>query len=154
MKNCLSKEELFDFCNQELEERKMTEIKKHAENCKACQDNIDLMKSNIDLIKDSINSLNPDIEIKTLPNYSKKANYIRKINYNRILSLAAGVSLIITISTIASLKIFHNLKPVKDYEYLNYIPDMNNAWKNNSVVVTEYDNYGNPIKHQLIGNKN
>lgn len=151
MMNCLSKEELFDFCNKELEESRMSEIKKHADNCEICQQSIDLINKNIALIKDSINFLNPDIRITKNSNFIKKEHKLNKVEYSRILSWAAGICLLVTLSILTTIKFIDNQKPVNDYEYFEYIPDLNDAWKENVITVTRYDKNGNPINHQIIG---
>ena len=50
------------------------------------------------------------------------------------------------------MKITHFQKPVNDYEFLDYVPDMNDAWKEQTIVVTSYDKNGNPTNRQVIEN--
>lgn len=155
MEKCISKEILFDFSNNELSAKDQNFVSKHISECNICKNILVEINESKSLIKDTLHILTPDIN--EIPEFRIKRNSSKKLNefrIRKILSLAAGISLIITISTIASIKIFHNLKPVNDYEYLDYIPDMNDAWQNNSIVVTKYDSNGNPVKHQLIGDSN
>ena len=151
MKNCVKKEELFDYYNHSLKNDRMSEIKNHLVNCKDCQKKLQTIENNISLVKESLRSLNPNIErippFKFIKN--EKPNK-KKIKLSTILSWAAGVCLIITFSTLMMKKYTHNQKPVNDYEHYEYIPDLNDAWKQNSVSVTIYDKTGKPVNHQII----
>jgi|GEM_PF-1842986 len=152
MKNCVKKEELFDYHNHSLENDRMSEIRHHLVNCKDCQKKLQTIENNISLVEESLRSLNPDIEcippFKFIDN--KKTNQ-KKFNLSTILSWAAGICLIITFSTLMMKKYTHNQKPVNHYEHYEYIPDLNDAWKQNSVSVTIYDKNGLPVNHQIIG---
>lgn len=155
MEKCISKEILFDFSNNWLSEEDQNFVSQHISECKQCANLLLEIKESKSLIKEAFDIITP--ELSEIPAFQIRPASTRKINefkLRKFLSLAAGISLILTISTIASIKIFHNLKPVHDYEYLDYIPDMNEAWQNNSIVVTQYDNKGNPVKHQVIENNN
>jgi len=151
MKNCVKKEELFDYYNHSLENGRMSEIRQHLVNCKDCQKKLQTIENNVSLVKESLRSLNPNIErippFKFIKN--EKPNK-KKIKLSTILSWAAGVCLIITFSTLIMKKYTHNQKPVNDYEHYEYIPDLNDAWKQNSVSVTIYDKNGKPVNHQII----
>lgn len=146
MKNCLKKEILFDYYHKSLDSNLMIEIEEHIANCESCQHTLDLLIDEISLIKDSLNIINPDIQ--EIPEYRFRKK--RRIEYSKILSWAASICLLITISTLITVKIIDNQKPVNDYEYFEYIPDMNDAWKKNTISITRYDNNGNPIDHQII----
>lgn len=151
MEKCVGKEILFDYCNNSLDNNKMNLISTHLNSCVECNVEIEKIKDNISTVLNSFNSITP--KNVTIPNFSlqqNKTKILDRYKVKKTLSWAAGISLLITISTLASVKISHNLKPVNDYEYLDYIPDMNDAWQNNSIVVTQYDNKGNPVKHQII----
>jgi len=151
MKNCLKKEILFDYYHKSLDTDLMKKIGEHIAHCKCCQHSLDLLINEITLTKDSLEFINPDI--KEIPEFKiSNEKIIKKINYSRVLSWAASICLLITISTLTFIKIIDNQKPVNDYEYFNYVPDMNDAWKENSITVTRYDNNGNPIDHKIIGN--
>jgi len=151
MKNCVKKEELFNYYNHSLENVRMSEIRQHLVNCKDCQKKLQTIENNVSLVKESLRSLNPNIErippFKFIKN--EKPNK-KKIKLSTILSWAAGVCLIITFSTLMMKKYTHNQKPVNDYEHYEYIPDLNDAWKQNSVSVTIYDKTGKPVNHQII----
>lgn len=148
MKNCLKKEELFDYYNQEIENNHMIEIKNHINECEMCRKELKNLEMDVALLKISLDILNPDVEKVKFKSFTKpNAN---KIVYSKILSWAAGITLLFTVSTITFIKFIHNQKPVNDYEYFEYIPDMNDAWKENSITVTSYDRKGNPINHQVI----
>jgi hypothetical protein len=151
----VSKEILFDYYNKSLVISQMNSISRHLKNCKQCQAILDEIGDNISLSKEYLSIITPELD--KIPDFTLKQQKSKKINEFKIrktLSWAAGISLLITISALASIKISHNLNPVNDYEYLDYIPDMNDAWQNNTIVVTQYDNNGNPVKHQLIETSN
>jgi len=151
MKNCVSKEKLFDYYHSELEKEEMDFIDAHINVCEDCKHLLSQIESEILLVKETINNFNPEyIEI---PEFSlKRSHSLNNYNKMKILGWAASISLLITISTLATQKIIHNQKPVNDYEYFQYIPDINDAWKENSITVTCYDENGNPIDHQVIKN--
>lgn len=152
MKNCVKEEELFDYYNNSLENDRISEIKNHLVNCKDCQKKLQSIENNISLIKESLRSLNPTIErIPPLKFIKNQKSNKKKIKLSTILSWAAGVCLIVTLSTLMMKKYTHNQKPVNDYEHYEYIPDLNDAWKQNSVSVTIYDKNGQPVNHQIIG---
>ncbi|MBI9053697.1 MAG: hypothetical protein JEY96_07750 [Bacteroidales bacterium] len=155
MEKCVSKEILFDYYNESLVINQMNSISRHLKSCKQCQAILDEIGDNISLSKEYLSIITPELD--KIPDFTLKQQKSKKINEFKIrktLSWAAGISLLITISALASIKISHNLNPVNDYEYLDYIPDMNDAWQNNTIVVTQYDNNGNPLKHQLIETSN
>ncbi|MBU8892537.1 MAG: hypothetical protein KOO66_07140 [Bacteroidales bacterium] len=153
MKSCVEKEVLFDFYHNSLGKDQMQVIKKHIEGCKDCRNLLDLLSKDISLVKDSLKLINTDAigipEFKILSNNIKEKN---KINYSKILSWAASICLLISISTLSIIKFTRNQKPVNDYELLVYIPDMNDAWKEQSITVTHYSEDGTPIDHQIIRN--
>ena len=153
MKNCVEKEVLFDYYNNSLEKNQMQIIRMHIDECKDCSSMLDLLSHDIALVKDSLNILNSEtIEI---PEFKVPTNNItekNKINYIKILGIAASICLLISISTLSIIKFTHNHKPVNDYELLVYIPDMNDAWKAQSITVTHYDKDGVLVNHQIIGN--
>ncbi|MDY6801877.1 MAG: hypothetical protein SVU94_11750 [Bacteroidota bacterium] len=152
MKNCVKKEELFDYHNHSLENDRMSEIMHHLVDCKDCQKKLQTLENNISLVKKSLRSLNPDIEcIPPLKFINNKKTDKKKFKLSTILSWAAGVCLIFAFSTLIIKKYTHNQKPVNDYEHYEYIPDLNDAWKQNSVSVTIYDKNGLPVNHQIIG---
>ena len=131
----------------------MQVIKKHIEECKDCRNLLDLLSKDISLVKDSVNLLNS--EIIEIPEFQAPTNNIKeknKINYIKILSIAASICLLISISTLSILKFTRNQKPVNDYELLVFIPDMNDAWKAQSITVTHYDKDGVLVNHEIIGN--
>ncbi len=146
MKECLAREVLFNYYHQNLDSKDMILVKSHVENCRNCQELLDSTIEDIKLVKYSYQQINPDIEI---PEF-KIENKVRKFNYRKTLSWAASICLLVAFSTITTVKIIDNQKPVNDYEYFEYIPDMNDAWKANSITVTSYDKNGNPINHQVI----
>ena len=155
MEKCISKEILFDFNNNELSAEDQNVVSQHISECKQCANLLLEIKESKSLIKVSLDSITP--ELSGIPTFQIIPDSTIKINefkIRRLLSLAASVSLILAISTFVSIKIFYNLKPVVDYEYLEYIPDINEAWQNNSIIVTKYDSKGNPVKHQVIENSN
>ena len=147
MEKCINKEILFDFSNGELSKEEHDFVSKHVSQCDHCAALIVEIEDSKQLIHDSLNLITPTVS--KIPKARATRN-IREYNIRRILRLAAGICLIVSISTIAIITIFKNQKPVNDYEYSEYIPDMNDAWKNNTIVVTKYDNSGNPIHHQVI----
>lgn len=153
MKNCIEKEKLFDFYNQTFDKDQMIKISEHIEKCESCQHAFLLLSQNISTVKDSIQLINP--EIKEIPEFkisSVKFIQKNKTNYKSLLRLVAGICLLVTISTLSVLKITHFQKPDTDYEFLDYIPDMNDAWKKQIITVTTYDKSGNPTNHQVIEN--
>ncbi len=150
MKNCVKREELFDYFNHSLALNRMQEIKKHMDGCKACQQNLQVIREEISLIRKSLEDLNPEVKPVHPFTASQKITN-KKLSYRKILSLAAGISLLLAFSTLLIKNDTHNQQPVNDYEYFKYIPDLNDAWKQNSVSVTIYDKNGRPVNHQIIG---
>ncbi|MFO7843603.1 MAG: hypothetical protein R6V16_07300 [Bacteroidales bacterium] len=151
MKNCVKKEELFDYYNDSLENDRMSEIKNHLVNCNDCQKRLQTIEDNISLVKESLRSLNPATErITPLKFINNKQPNKKKIEFSTILSWAAGICLILAFSTLIIKRYTYNQKPVNDYEHFEYIPDLNDAWKQNSVSVTIYDKNGQPVNHQII----
>ena len=153
MKNCVEKEVLFDYYNNSLEKNQMIIINRHIKVCNKCRNKLDFLSKDISLVKDSLNLLNSEtIEIPEFKAPTNNNTEKNKINYIKILSIAASICLLISISTLSIIKFTRNQKPVNDYELLVYIPDMNDAWKAQSITVTHYDENGTPINHQIIGN--
>lgn len=131
----------------------MQVIKKHIEECKDCRNLLDLLSKDISLVKNSLELLNPDIiEIPEFKIPTKKIKQKNRTNYSKIISWAASICLLISISTLSIIKITHKQRPVNDYELLVYIPDMNDAWKEQSITVTHYNKDGVLVNHQIIGN--
>ncbi len=116
-----------------------------------------LSKYNQEIVEEISNSknfsyLNPDL--KKVPEFkfsSNQRNKTKKIELSKVLSWAAGICLLVSSSALITKKIIDNQKPVNDYEYFEYVPDMNDAWKENSISITQYDRDGIPVNHQIIG---
>lgn len=151
MKNCLSKETLFNYYNSALDSTEMIAVKDHIENCEGCKHSLNLIIDEVSLVKNSLNDLNP--RINEIPVFRINTKPVaKKVPLSKILSWAAGICLLVALSTITTKRIIDNQKPVTDYEYFEYIPDANEAWMSNSITVTSYDSQGNPINHQVITN--
>ncbi len=149
MRKCLSKEKLFDYFHAELEKSEMDLINAHINVCDDCRYILNQIETEVNLVKNTLDCLNPDVT--RIPDFSKNKKYtFNKHNRRKILGWAASIGLLISFSTVVTQKIIDNQKPVNDYEYFKYIPDLNDAWKENSITVTSYDSKGNPINHQVI----
>jgi len=149
----LNKEILFNYYHKSLDSKQIIEIKEHLDNCESCQHTLYLIINEISITKSSLNYLNPDL--KKIPEFRISKNQLykkKKLEYGQILSWAASICLLIIFSTLTTKKIIHNQKPVNDYEYFEYVPDMNDAFNNQSISITEYNSNGIPINHEIIRN--
>ena len=140
--NCLDKQQIFDFINNEVIDNDRRIFEHHIGNCPSCKKLYDEVAEEVTFIKNSIDEFAiPKIQVPEF-SFSEQAPQVKtKRIFPLILKISIAASLLILIS-LSILLLNQKKQDNLDLQILQFdqemqITDMNEAWHNREIIFTE-----------------